>query len=70
MLVSSLIELNESRTIDVRVTNEDKSRVTIGYVSSDGMVVTNIIQGSREQLLQIADEIYRVFAAEELKEAS
>lgn len=70
MLVSSLIELNESRTIYVRVTNEDKSRVTIGYVSSDGMVVTNIIQGSREQLLQIADEIYRVFAAKELKEAS
>ena len=70
MLVSSLIELNESRTIDVRAANEDKSRVTIGYVSSDGMVVTNIIQGSREQLLQIADEIYRVFAAEELKEAS
>lgn len=70
MLVSSLIELNESRTIDVRAANENKSRITIGYVSSDGMIVTNIIQGSRKQLLQIADEIYRVFAAEELKEAS
>ena len=70
MVVSSLLELNESRTIDVRAANKDKSRVTIGYVSSDGLIVTNIIQGTRKQLLQIADEIYRVFAAEELKEAS
>ena len=70
MVVSSLLELNESRTIDIRAANEDKSRITIGYVSSDGLIVTNIIQGSRKQLLQIADEIYRVFADEELKEAS